>query len=90
MVQTHICDRSEVVTDLPECAYCALNRAGGSKKGGCFMRYVAVALIIVGIVGLILSGVLPAIGIPGVVGSVAALLSGIGFLLLCRCPREIG
>ena len=54
------------------------------------MRIIAVALIVVGIVGLILSGVLPVIGIPGVPGSVAALLSGIGFLLLCRCscPRE--
>lgn len=49
------------------------------------MRIVAVSLIVVGIVGLILAGVLPVIGIPGVVGAVAALLSGIGFLILCRC-----
>lgn len=52
------------------------------------MRIIAIALIVVGIVGLILSGVLPAIGVGGIVGSVAALLSGIGFLLLCRCPRS--
>ena len=52
------------------------------------MRIIAVALIIVGIVGLILSAVLPIIGIPGVIGGVAALLSGIGFLMLCRCRRE--
>lgn len=51
------------------------------------MRIVAIALIVVGIVGLILSGVLPAVGIPGIVGAVAALLSGIGFLVLCRCHR---
>lgn len=53
------------------------------------MRIIAVALIVVGIVGLILSGILPAIGLPGIIGSVAALLSGIGFLLLIRCAREV-
>lgn len=49
------------------------------------MRIVAVALIVVGIVGLILSGVLPVIGLPAIPGSIAALLSGIGFLLITRC-----
>ncbi len=52
------------------------------------MRIVAIALIIVGIIGLILSAVLPVVGIPGIIGSVAALLSGIGFLMLCRCRRD--
>jgi hypothetical protein len=56
-------------------------------KRGIFMPIgIAVALIIVGIVGLILSAVLPVIGIPGIIGSVAALLAGIGFLIfLCVC-----
>ena len=52
------------------------------------MLIVAIALIVVGIAGLILAGILPVIGIPGVVGAVAALLSGIGFLLLTRCHRS--
>lgn len=52
------------------------------------MRLIAVALIIVGIVGLVLSAALPVIGLPGIIGGVAALLSGIGFLVLCRCRRE--
>lgn len=52
------------------------------------MRVIAVALIVIGIAGLIISAVLPVIGISGVIGSVAALLSGIGFLMLCRCRRE--
>ena len=69
-------------------SYNKASRMHGSK-GETDMRVVAVALIVVGIAGLILAGVLPAIGIPGVVGAVAALLSGIGFLILCRCPREI-
>lgn len=52
------------------------------------MKAIIIALIVVGITGLILSAVLPVIGIPGIIGSVAALLSGIGFLVFrCFCCR---
>ena len=49
------------------------------------MRAVLFALIVIGIGGLILSGLLPAIGLAGMIGSVVSLLCGIGFLLLGRC-----
>ena len=62
------------------------NRVSG-WKGGAHMRVIAIALIVVGIVGLILTAVLPVIGIPGIAGALAALLSGIGFLYLCRCAH---
>jgi len=48
------------------------------------MRIIGIALVIVGVVGLILSGVLPEVGIPAIPGSVGALLSGIGFFCMCR------
>jgi F0F1-type ATP synthase assembly protein I len=50
---------------------------------------ISVALVIVGIVGLILSAVLPVIGLPAIPGSVAALLAGIGFFVYyCCCCRS--
>jgi F0F1-type ATP synthase assembly protein I len=50
---------------------------------------ISAALIIVGIVSLILAAVLPTIGIPGIVGGVAALLAGIGFFVFyCSCCRR--
>ena len=54
------------------------------------MKAITVTLIVVGIVGLILSAVFPIIiGIPGIIGSVAALLAGIGFLIFrCYCCRS--
>ncbi len=53
------------------------------------VKAIIIALIVVGIVGLILSAVLPIVGIPGIIGSVAALLAGIGFLIFrCFCCRN--
>ncbi len=53
------------------------------------MKAIIIALIVVGIAGLILSAVLPVVGIPGIIGSVAALLAGIGFLVYrCVCCRN--
>jgi len=51
---------------------------------------IIIALIVVGIVGLILSAIFPGIiGIAGIIGSVAALLAGIGFLIFkCVCCRR--
>lgn len=49
------------------------------------MKAIIIVLIVVGIVGLILAGILPIIGLASIPGSLAALLSGIGFLLFCRC-----
>jgi hypothetical protein len=53
------------------------------------VKAIIISLIVVGIAGLILSAVLPVIvGIPGIIGSVAALLAGIGFLVYrCLCCR---
>jgi hypothetical protein len=43
----------------------------------------------VGIAGLILAAILPVIGIPGIIGGVAALLAGIGFFVFwCNCCRS--
>ena len=53
------------------------------------MLAISALLIIVGIVALVLSAVLPVIGIPGIIGGVAALLAGIGFLVFyCCCCRS--
>jgi F0F1-type ATP synthase assembly protein I len=53
------------------------------------VKAIIIALIVVGIAGLILSAVLPVVGIPGIIGSVAALLAGIGFLVYsCFCCRS--
>jgi len=51
------------------------------------MKAIAVALIVLGIVGLVVSAVFPAIlGVAGLIGSLALLLTGIGFLLRCCYP----
>ena len=54
------------------------------------MKAIIISLIVVGIIGLIISAVFPIlVGIPGIIGSVAALLSGIGFLVFrCFCCRS--
>jgi hypothetical protein len=53
------------------------------------VKAIIISLIVVGIAGLILSAVLPVVGIPGIIGSVAALLAGIGFLVYrCVCCRN--
>ena len=54
------------------------------------MKAIIIALIVVGIVGMILSAIFPiVVGIPGIIGSVAALLAGIGFLVYrCVCCRN--
>ena len=53
------------------------------------MKAIIIALIVVGIAGLILSAVLSVVGLPGIIGSVAALLAGIGFLVYsCYCCRS--
>ena len=48
------------------------------------MKAIAALLIVVGIVGLVFSAVFPAIlGIPGIIGSLALLLTGLGFFMFC-------
>ena len=50
---------------------------------------ISVLLILLGIAALILAAVLPAIGIPGIIGGIAALLTGIGFFVFwCSCCRR--
>lgn len=52
---------------------------------------ISILLILVGIAALILAAVLPVIGIPGIIGGVAALLAGIGFFVFwCTCCRRSG
>jgi hypothetical protein len=53
-------------------------------KEVCFMKAIAVLLIVVGIAGLIVTAIIPAIvGYAGFIGSLALLLTGIGFLIRC-------
>ena len=54
------------------------------------MKAIIISLIVVGITGLILSALFPIlIGVSGIIGSVAALLAGIGFLVYrCICCRN--
>ena len=48
------------------------------------MKAITILLIVAGIIGLVVSAILPLLlGIPGLIGSVALLLTGIGFLLRC-------
>ncbi len=48
------------------------------------MKAIAVLLIVVGIAGLIVTALIPAIvGFAGFIGSLALLLTGIGFLIRC-------
>ena len=49
------------------------------------MKVIAILLLIAGVVGLILSALFPALCLAGILGAVAALLSGLGFLLMGRC-----
>ena len=68
------------------CAYPANEpQCGIYNKGAVIMRVIAGVLIVIGILGLILSSVIQTIGIPGIIGSVTAIVAGIGFLLLVRC-----
>ncbi len=51
------------------------------------MKAIAVLLIVVGIAGLITTAIIPAIvGFAGFIGSLALLLTGIGFLIRCCFP----
>ena len=54
------------------------------------VKAIIIALIVVGIAGMIVSALFPIIvGIGGIIGSVAALLAGIGFLVYrCVCCRN--
>ena len=53
------------------------------------IRMIGVALVLIGIVGLVLSGFIEALGIASLPGLLAALLSGIAFLWMCRvCNRR--
>ena len=49
------------------------------------MKVIAILLLVAGVVGLILSALFPALSLAGILGAVAALLSGLGFLLMGRC-----
>ena len=50
---------------------------------------ISILLVLVGITALILAAVLPVVGIPGIIGGVAALLAGIGFFVFyCNCCRS--
>lgn len=53
------------------------------------MKAIIISLIVVGIAGMIVSALFPVfLGIGGIIGSVAALLAGIGFLVFrCVCCR---
>jgi len=51
------------------------------------MKAIAVLLIVVGIAGLITTAIIPGIvGFAGFIGSLALLLTGIGFLIRCCFP----
>ena len=53
------------------------------------VKAIIIALIVVGIAGMIVSALFPIVGIGGIIGSVAALLAGIGFLVYrCVCCRN--
>jgi hypothetical protein len=51
------------------------------------MIAIAAVLIVLGIVGLVVSAIFPVLlGGAGIIGSIALLLTGIGFLLRCCFP----
>jgi tetrahydromethanopterin S-methyltransferase subunit C len=54
------------------------------------MKATMIVLIVAGIAGLIFSAVFPIIiGVPGALGSIAVLLTGLGFLIhFCTCRRR--
>ncbi len=61
-----------------------VSRTKVSLKRGVPMKAIAALLIVVGIVGLVFSAIFPAIlGIPGIIGSLALLLTGLGFFMFC-------
>ena len=67
-------------------------RDGKTEKGSVNMiRIIGVLLTLIGIVGLVLSGFIVELGVASLPGTLAALLSGIAFLWLCRvCGRRNG
>lgn len=55
------------------------------------MKVIGILLIIVGVLGLVMGGMMFGdIGLACVVGAVAALLSGIGFLIVAKRISKIG
>ena len=55
------------------------------------MKVIGILLIIVGVLGLVMGGMMFGdIGLACVVGAVAALLSGIGFLIVAKRIGKIG
>ena len=53
------------------------------------LKGIIIALFVLGIAGLVLAALIPGLVILGsIIGSVAAILAGLGFLLLIRCRRE--
>lgn len=58
-------------------------------RKGEILIIISILLILVGITALILAAVLPVVGIPGIIGGIAALLAGIGFFIFyCNCCRS--
>lgn len=48
------------------------------------MKMISALLIALGIIGLVVSAIFPAVlGVPGLIGSLALLLTGLGFFLRC-------
>jgi|GEM_PF-6328458 len=53
------------------------------------IRIIGVVLVLIGVVGLLLSGFVEALGVASLPGTLAALLSGAAFLWMCRtCGRR--
>lgn len=53
--------------------------------GGSYLKVIGILLLIVGVLGMILGGMMYGdIGVSAMIGSLTALLSGIGFLLRVR------
>ena len=55
------------------------------------IRIIGVVLVLIGVVGLVLSGFIEVLGVASLPGTLAALLSGAAFLWMCRtCCRRRG
>ncbi|MBQ8953813.1 MAG: hypothetical protein IJ048_06825 [Clostridia bacterium] len=55
------------------------------------IRIIGVVLVLIGVVGLVLSGFIETLGVASLAGTLAALLSGTAFLWMCRtCNRRGG
>lgn len=53
-----------------------------------FMKCIGVALIVIGIVGLIAIALFPSLGLSGIIGAVTAIVAGVGFCWAqCLCGR---